>query len=65
MVLFLGPETVIVGNLNKEKRIFVHRYPVVVHSTPLVLQSSVLREKSNLKKRGKILKEVKLYALIE
>jgi hypothetical protein len=42
----------------------VCRSIVEVSSTLLDLQSFVLREKSNLKKRGKILKEVNLCALI-
>jgi hypothetical protein len=43
----------------------VHRSVVVVHSILLELRSFVLRKKPDLKKRGKILKEVKLCALIE
>jgi hypothetical protein len=42
----------------------VHRSVVVVHNILLDLRSSVLRKKPDLKKRGKILKEVKLCALI-
>jgi hypothetical protein len=42
----------------------VCRFVVEVCSTLLDLRSSVLRKKSDLKKRGKILKEVKLCALI-
>jgi hypothetical protein len=42
----------------------VCRSVVVVRSTLLDLRSSVLRKKPDLKKRGKILKEVKLCALI-
>jgi hypothetical protein len=41
----------------------VHRSVAEVHNTLLDLRSSVLRKKSDLKKRGKILKEVKLCAL--
>jgi hypothetical protein len=43
----------------------VHRSVVVAHNILLDLQSSVLRKKIDLKKRGKILKEVKLCAWIE
>jgi hypothetical protein len=43
----------------------VCRSDVVVRSILLDLRSSVLRKKPNLKKRGKILKEVKFCALIE
>jgi hypothetical protein len=42
----------------------MHRFSTVVRSTLLELRIFVLREKSDLNKRGKILKEVKLYALI-
>jgi hypothetical protein len=42
----------------------VRIYVVIVHSTLLDLQSSVIRKKSDLKKIGKILKETKLCALI-
>jgi hypothetical protein len=42
----------------------VRRSSTKVRSTLLELRSSVLRKKSDLKKRGKILKEVNLCALI-
>jgi hypothetical protein len=42
----------------------VRRFVVVVRNTLLDLQSFVLREKFDLKKRGNILKEVKICALI-
>jgi hypothetical protein len=42
----------------------MRRSAAEVRSTLLNLRSSVLRNKSDLKKRGKILKEVKLCVLI-
>jgi hypothetical protein len=42
----------------------VRRYAVEVCSTLLDLRSFVLRKKSDMKKRGKILKEVYLCAFI-
>jgi hypothetical protein len=42
----------------------VHSSVVVMHSILLDLRSSVLRKKPDMKKRGKVLKEVKLCALI-
>jgi hypothetical protein len=42
----------------------VRRYVVVVRSILLDFRRAVLRKKPNLKKRGKILKEVNLCALI-
>jgi hypothetical protein len=42
----------------------VRRFFVEVHNTLLDLRSSVLRKKFDLKKRGKILKEVNLCSLV-
>jgi hypothetical protein len=63
MVSLPGPKTVIAGNLSKEKRSYMCRSVAEVHSTLLDLRIFMLRKKSDLKKRGKIRKEVKLYAL--
>jgi hypothetical protein len=57
MVLLLGLETVIVGNLRENLCVDI---VVIVHSTLLELQISLLRKKPDMKKRGKILKEVKV-----
>jgi len=55
MVILSGPGTMIVGNWSKEKRRSMCRYVVEVRSTLLELRSSMLRNKSDLKKRDKSL----------